>query len=179
MIAEVEVRIPPSKINDEEFIFNLMARKSKFSLDGIKHIEITRRSIDARKKSPFYLLRGKVYFQEEYKKHEKYNFSLRGSTQKRGVIIGAGPAGYFCALEMIKLGIKPIILERGKDVQLRRRDLRAIQQFGNVNPHSNYCFGEGGAGTYSDGKLYTRSHKRGNIQGILELFVDHGATKDI
>jgi hypothetical protein len=95
------------------------------------------------------------------------------------IIVGAGPAGYFAALELIELGLKPIVLDRGKDVQARRRDLRAIQQFGIVNPHSNYCFGEGGAGTYSDGKLYTRSHKRGSIKKALELFVEHGAVSDI
>jgi uncharacterized FAD-dependent dehydrogenase len=95
------------------------------------------------------------------------------------LIIGAGPAGMFAALELIELGLKPIVLDRGKDVRARRRDLRAIQQFGEVNPHSNYCFGEGGAGTYSDGKLYTRSHKRGNIEKALRLLVEHGATSDI
>jgi uncharacterized FAD-dependent dehydrogenase len=82
-------------------------------------------------------------------------------------------------LQLIELGLKPIVLDRGKDVQLRRRDLRSIQQLGEVNPHSNYCFGEGGAGTYSDGKLYTRSHKRGNIQKSLQLLVEHGANTDI
>src|SRR5690606_35382 len=91
------------------------------------------------------------------------------------LIIGAGPAGYFAALQCIELGLRPTVLDRGKDVRSRRRDLRAIQQDHIVNPHSNYCFGEGGAGTYSDGKLYTRSHKRGSIQKVLELFVEHGA----
>ena len=95
------------------------------------------------------------------------------------IIVGAGPAGMFAAIELIHLGLKPLILERGKDVRQRRRDLRAIQQFGEVNPDSNYCFGEGGAGTYSDGKLYTRSHKRGNIEKTLRLLVEHGAKTDI
>jgi uncharacterized FAD-dependent dehydrogenase len=95
------------------------------------------------------------------------------------IIVGAGPAGLFAALELIELGFKPVVFDRGKDVQARRRDLRAIQQFGEVNPHSNYCFGEGGAGTYSDGKLYTRSHKRGNIEKALRLLVEHGAVSDI
>jgi len=93
--------------------------------------------------------------------------------------LDARGAGYFAALQLMKQGISPLLLERGKDVQARRRDLKAIQQNGTVNPHSNYCFGEGGAGTYSDGKLYTRSHKRGNIQGILEILVEHGAKADI
>lgn len=99
--------------------------------------------------------------------------------EKSVLIIGAGPAGYFAALECLRLGLCPIVLDRGKDVRARRRDLKAIQQDHKVNPHSNYCFGEGGAGTYSDGKLYTRSHKRGKIQNVLELLVAHGANSDI
>jgi uncharacterized FAD-dependent dehydrogenase len=94
-------------------------------------------------------------------------------------IIGAGPAGYFAALELIKNGFKPIVFERGKDVQERRRDLRAIQQDGLVDPNSNYCFGEGGAGTYSDGKLYTRATKRGDVGEVLRILVDHGANPEI
>ena len=101
------------------------------------------------------------------------------SNRPKVLIIGAGPAGYFAALKLIELNICPIILDRGKDVRARRRDLRAIQQFGEVNPHSNYCFGEGGAGTYSDGKLYTRSYKRGKIAEVLNLLVEHGAKTDI
>jgi uncharacterized FAD-dependent dehydrogenase len=94
-------------------------------------------------------------------------------------VVGAGPAGYFCALELLLLGVKPIVLERGKDTRARRYDLRAIMQNDTVDPHSNYCFGEGGAGTYSDGKLYTRSGKRGDINKVLQLLVDHGAKPDI
>jgi uncharacterized FAD-dependent dehydrogenase len=101
------------------------------------------------------------------------------SNAKEVHIIGAGPAGYFAALECIKSGLRPLVYDRGKDVQARRKDLRAIQQEGIVNPHSNYCFGEGGAGTYSDGKLYTRSSKRGNIQEVLKILVECGADPDI
>lgn len=100
---------------------------------------------------------------------------LRGDV----VVVGAGPAGYFCALELLLLGKRPVVLERGKDVHNRRYDLRAIMQHHTVNPHSNYCFGEGGAGTYSDGKLYTRSGKRGDIRKVLQLLVEHGAREDI
>jgi uncharacterized protein len=101
------------------------------------------------------------------------------SKAKQAVIVGAGPAGLFAALRLIELGIKPVILERGKDVQERRRDLANINKKNIVNENSNYCFGEGGAGTYSDGKLYTRSKKRGDIRRVLEIFVAHGANENI
>ena len=101
------------------------------------------------------------------------------SNAKEVVIVGAGPCGYFAALQCIELGLCPIVLDRGKDVGARRRDLRDIQQHHKVNPDSNYCFGEGGAGTYSDGKLYTRSVKRGNVKKVLQVLVDHGAKTDI
>lgn len=109
-------------------------------------------------------------------------FSYEASSVAEGkpvIIIGAGPAGLFAALRCIERGLKPIILERGKDVQARRRDLATLNKFGIVNPESNYCFGEGGAGTYSDGKLYTRSDKRGNVEKVLRLFIAHGAPADI
>jgi uncharacterized FAD-dependent dehydrogenase len=99
--------------------------------------------------------------------------------KKKVVIVGAGPAGYFAALQCLTLGLMPIVIDRGKDVRARRRDLKAIQQNGVVDPDSNYCFGEGGAGTYSDGKLYTRSHKRGSIENVLQILVKHGANPDI
>src|SRR6202008_2719132 len=101
------------------------------------------------------------------------------SNAKPVIIVGAGPAGLFAALQCIELGLKPIILERGKDVKQRRRDLANINKQGLVNPESNYCFGEGGAGTYSDGKLYTRSTKRGDVNQVLKTFVAHGAEEDI
>jgi uncharacterized FAD-dependent dehydrogenase len=145
----------------------------------VKEVRVIRRSVDARKR-PIFRLQAEVYQNEVYTPEaailEGYKSVEKG---KRVIIVGAGPAGYFAALQLIELGLKPIVLDRGKDVQLRRRDLRSIQQLGEVNPHSNYCFGEGGAGTYSDGKLYTRSHKRGNIQKSLQLLVEHGANTDI
>jgi len=176
----VEVRIPFDKIEDEAFIRQkIRARKKNLG----KHFfyRINKRSIDARQKIVYYLLRLEVSDQEFVK--EDFSNLIRNyptpNPKKQVLIVGAGPAGYFAALECLRLGLVPTVLDRGKDVRARRRDLKSIQQDHIVNPHSNYCFGEGGAGTYSDGKLYTRSHKRGKIQGVLELLVAHGAKRDI
>lgn len=179
MIKKVDIAILPNDINDEVKIRTEAIRKSGFAEAEVKEVQVIRRSIDARKR-PVFRLQVAVYQNEtptpEAVILENYKSVEKG---KKVIIVGAGPAGYFAALQLIELGLKPIVLDRGKDVRERRRDLRAIQQFGEVNPHSNYCFGEGGAGTYSDGKLYTRSHKRGNIQKSLQLLVEHGANPDI
>ncbi|MEZ4986262.1 MAG: FAD-binding protein [Saprospiraceae bacterium] len=171
---------PPNRLDDEPFIRQLVARQLRMAPDAIDSYHIRKRSIDARGTSPVFRLQIEVYAGETYTPEPALLAQLQDVSDKPPVIIvGAGPAGMFAALELIELGLKPIVLERGKDVRTRRRDLRAIQQFGQVDPHSNYCFGEGGAGTYSDGKLYTRSHKRGNIEKALRLFVEHGAHPDI
>jgi uncharacterized FAD-dependent dehydrogenase len=179
MIKKVDIAILPHELNDEAKIRMEAVRRSGLKESEVQEVRVIRRSVDARK-SPVFRLQVEVYQQETYEPEaailEHYQSVEKG---KRVIIVGAGPAGYFAALQLIEQGLKPIVLDRGKDVQLRRRDLRAIQQFGEVNPHSNYCFGEGGAGTYSDGKLYTRSHKRGNIQKSLQLLVEHGANTDI
>ena len=176
----LEIRLPFDKIEDDNFIRERIKKKKK-NLARIFYYRILKRSIDARQKIVYYLLRIEVSNQPI--KEEDYTNLIRNypalNKQKEVLIIGAGPAGYFAALECLRLGLCPIVLDRGKDVRARRRDLKAIQQDGKVNPHSNYCFGEGGAGTYSDGKLYTRSHKRGKIQNVLELLVAHGANRDI
>jgi uncharacterized protein len=180
MVRQIEIKIFPDKLHDEPYIFDLIHQKVKADKDKITHIELAKRSIDARGKRPIYLLRYDIYVDEPYIPPVSITSTFKDVSQAEEVIIiGAGPAGYFAALECLESGLKPIVLERGKDVRERRRDLKAIQQDGIVHPDSNYCFGEGGAGTYSDGKLYTRSHKRGKIEKVLRLLVEHGATPDI
>ena len=170
----------PHEAADEALVLKKASRKGRVPLDRIDEIAIRRRSVDARGGEPYIRLSVDIYSGEAPPAEPAFIPNLKQvENAKKVIIVGAGPAGYFAALELIEQGLKPIIYDRGKDVQARRRDLRAIQQFGEVNPHSNYCFGEGGAGTYSDGKLYTRSHKRGNIYKALKLFVEHGAKTDI
>ena len=142
---------------------------------------IHKRSIDARKVPAKIRIELDVFTNLEELKSQQYQFdwSCIKSSTKKIIIIGAGPAGLFAALKCLENGFKPIIIERGKDVRARRRDLADIQKNNIVNPDSNYCFGEGGAGTYSDGKLYTRSGKRGDIKRILDILVKHGANQDI
>lgn len=181
MIVEVEIPVKPSDIDDETLILRKALYKAKWKADELSDWRIKRKSIDARKRIPVYRLRIELskndMLSDEGKSFEP--IAIADATPKKVLIVGAGPAGYFAGLKCLELGLKPIIVDRGKDVRARRRDLKAIQQDGIVNPNSNYCFGEGGAGTYSDGKLYTRSHKRGNIRDILRILVDHGAKADI
>lgn len=176
----IDIRIQPDRLHDEAYIKEKLARKCKVAVSRIKTVKLKRRSIDARKRQVMFQLRYEVGIDKAIENQNKQIvFRDTKKSESEILIVGAGPAGYFAALQCLTLGLKPIILERGKDVRARRRDLRAIQQEGIVNPNSNYCFGEGGAGTYSDGKLYTRSHKRGNIKDVLQLLVDHGANPDI
>ncbi|WP_394758052.1 NAD(P)/FAD-dependent oxidoreductase, partial [Flavobacterium sp.] len=151
------------------------------SVKDIQHISILKRSIDARQKAIKINLKVTVYLQGENFVEQKIQLPEYKdvSNLQEVIVIGAGPAGLFAALQLIELGLKPILIERGKDVRGRRRDLKAINVDHIVNEDSNYCFGEGGAGTYSDGKLYTRSKKRGDIDRILKLLVAFGATPDI
>lgn len=180
MITEVQVKVFPDQLSDLAFIKNVACKRAKIVPNDSIEMRIRRRSIDARKGRPAYILLVQLFTIESSPKPLEFNSRYKDvSKSKSVVIVGAGPAGYYAALELVSLGFKPIVLERGKDVQARRRDLRAIQQFSEVNPHSNYCFGEGGAGTYSDGKLYTRANKRGDIKKALQILVDHGAVEDI
>jgi len=179
MKKEIELVLPPEFVNDYAYQKNLAAKELKLNTEEISAVQVIRRSVDARSKNPIYRAKAIVYLNEELVDiYSPINFKPVKGNQKV-LIVGMGPAGMFAALRLIELGIKPIIFERGKDVQSRRKDLREIQQFGNVNPDSNYCFGEGGAGTYSDGKLYTRSTKRGDVNRILNILVQHGSQKEI
>lgn len=163
---------------DENNLKQFLSEKGKLS-EGQFH-RILRRSVDARQKKIKVNLRVEVADHElgvQYVEYHKADHQVKDQPQV--IIVGAGPAGLFAGLRATELGFKPIILERGKDVQARRRDLAAINKEHTVNPESNYCFGEGGAGTYSDGKLYTRSKKRGSVRRIFEILVAHGATENI
>ncbi len=180
MLRQIELNIKPNKINDEDYIYRLVRSTLQLKKEDNVAIRKVRKSLDARRGTPKFKLRIDAYINEDLPKiNPVMSLSSKVNRNRRVVIVGAGPAGYFAALKLIQLGLKPVVLERGKDVRERRRDLKSIQQKGLVHPDSNYCFGEGGAGTYSDGKLYTRSQKRGNIQEILQILVDHGAKEDI
>lgn len=181
MQKELTIRLRPEEAADDIIIKKHIAEALTISIAAVSGFTILKRSIDARGRQPFINLILKAYIGEEAQPRPLPSFHYKDVHKARHsvIIIGAGPAGLFAALQLIEVGIKPVILERGKDVKSRRRDLAAINKQGRVNPESNYCFGEGGAGTYSDGKLYTRSNKRGSIERILNLFVRFGADEKI
>ncbi len=181
MATTLEIKLPPAQLHDAAALRRAVSRKGKIAEQDIGTVTVSRRSIDARGAQPVFRLRVEVTDKSEHPEPEAPpSFQLQDVSNATSVIIvGCGPAGMFAALELIELGLRPIIIERGQDVRTRRRSLRAIQQDGVVDPDSNYCFGEGGAGTYSDGKLYTRSLKRGNYLKALQALVAHGAQEDI
>ena len=179
MSALVQIVIKPQQQEDLEFIYRLGLQKAKLNPNEVIDWRIRKRSLDARKATI------KVNVQLEFWKVGEVREAAQAwraktvDPEKKVAIIGAGPAGLYAALRAIEAGITPVVFERGKDVRARRRDLAAINKEQTVNPESNYCFGEGGAGTYSDGKLYTRSKKRGNVLKALEWLVHFGASDDI
>ncbi len=175
------IQLLPSQAADEAAITNMLAKSCAVTPGSVTGFSIIKKSIDARGKQPFVLITAMVFIDEPFSPPTSLPLHLPQvqKAAKKVVIVGAGPAGLFAAIRLIELGIQPIIIERGKDVRARRRDLAAINKEGLINPESNYCFGEGGAGTYSDGKLYTRSNKRGSVQRILQLFVHFAAANEI
>jgi len=181
MQQEISLRLLPRDAADDNAVKKMIAASCSKKISSISGYYILKRSIDARGKNVFINLALNAFIDEPFHNRDLTRFRFKDvtNTDKKVVIIGAGPAGLFAALKLLEAGIQPIILERGKDVRARRRDLAILNKQGIVNPESNYCFGEGGAGTYSDGKLYTRSNKRGDIQRILSLFVQFGAPENI
>ena len=180
MIKEIQLRVPIKEEKQEGILLKKAARTLRIDKHSITGIKVLRKSIDARKSPIIFNYKVAVYIKEKMPETSNYSFEYKDVSKAKEVhIIGFGPAGMYAALRCIELGYKPIVLERGKNVQDRRRDLKAINQDHFVNEDSNYCFGEGGAGTYSDGKLYTRSLKRGDVRRIFENLVYHGATEQI
>jgi uncharacterized protein len=181
MQQKISLKLLPQEAANETAIKNLIAKTTGKKLTAVTGFHTIKQSIDARSKTIWVNLTVNAFIDEPFHQREvqHYNFKDVSKADKKVIIVGAGPAGLFAALQLIEQGIKPILLERGKDVRARRRDLAALNKEGIVNPESNYCFGEGGVGTYSDGKLYTRSNKRGDIDRILNLFVRFGAEEKI
>ena len=181
MPQELNLQVSPEIASNESLLYDYVSKTVRVSTKLVHKVVILKRSIDARQKSIKVNLKVSVYLIDEKYIAQKIELPHyeNVSNKQEVIIVGAGPAGLFAALQLIELGIKPIVVERGKQVRGRRRDLKAINVDHIVNEDSNYCFGEGGAGTYSDGKLYTRSKKRGDVDRILKLLVAFGATPDI
>ena len=175
------LKLRPSEAANDNYLKKIVAAEAGYIPSEITGYTILKKSIDARSKQVYVNLSIEAFIGEPYLQREKRNIQFKNvhNSKKQAIIVGSGPAGLFAALQLIEKGIRPIILERGRDVKSRRRDLAVLNKEGIINPESNYCFGEGGAGTYSDGKLYTRSTKRGNIDRILNLLVQFGANESI
>ena len=179
MSTLIQISMEPHEQEDEALLLNLALSKSKILKKDVREWRVRKRSIDARRAPVKLNLQIEIWSGHEERKEVHPFFPKDVSDSKKIAIIGFGPAGIYAALRAIEGGFKPVIFERGKDVRARRRDLAKITKEQTVNPESNYCFGEGGAGTYSDGKLYTRSKKRGNVLKAMEWLVFFGADEDI
>ncbi len=180
MIKEIQVRVLPQVAQDEEKLIAQLAKSDKFDVRAVRAIRILKRSIDARQRQVMINLKVRVYINEQPKDDQIQKIAFGDvSGAAQAIVVGAGPAGLFAALRLIELGIKPILVERGKNVRDRKRDLAKISREHIIDPESNYSFGEGGAGAYSDGKLYTRSKKRGSVDRILNLLCQYGADVSI
>ena len=181
MQQKIQLKLAPLEAFDEYIVKQTIAKNIGKKVEDISGYNILKKSIDARSRQVWIRLTVNTFVQEPYRQRIVAEIILKDVTRAKHsvIIIGAGPAGLFAALKLMEQGVKPIILERGKDVRARRRDLAILNKKGIINPESNYCFGEGGAGAYSDGKLYTRSNKRGNIDRALNIFVQFGADEKI
>ena len=180
MVKEIQLRVNLIEEKKENVLLFKASKQLGVDKNEISAVKVLRKSIDARKKDIIFNYKVAVYINEQVPEKSDYIFEYKDVSNAKEIhIVGFGPAGMYAALRCIELGYKPIILERGKNVQNRRRDIKAINRDHIVDENSNYCFGEGGAGTYSDGKLYTRSLKRGDVRRIFENLVFHGATEQI
>ena len=180
MIEEYQLRVSPQVASSEQGIKAWLSQEKGFDVRTVNHVRVLKRSIDARQRNIFVNLKVRVYINEtpqddEYL-HTEYPYV---GDRPEVIVVGEGPGGLFASLRLIELGLRPVIIERGKDVRERKKDMALITKTQEVDSESNYCFGEGGAGAYSDGKLYTRSHKRGNTEKILNVFCQHGASTAI
>lgn len=180
MLKEINLRVTPDIAYQPERLRLYVARELGCDARTLRHLRLRKRSIDARQRTVYVNLSLDVYINEDAPElaYERIDYP-DVSRGPQAVVVGAGPGGLFAALRLIELGVRPIVLERGKDVHARRKDIARISREHKVDPESNYSFGEGGAGAYSDGKLYTRSKKRGNVEKILRIFCQHGASTDI
>lgn len=180
MIQEYQIRILPEQAASEEGIKRYLAKEKGLDVRTLNQVRVLKRSIDARQRTIFVSLKVRAYI-NEFPQDDQYVHTEYPdvSSRPRVIVVGEGPGGLFASLRLIELGYRPIVLERGKDVRERKKDLSNITKTQKVDGESNYCFGEGGAGAYSDGKLYTRSKKRGSVDKILNVFCQHGANTNI
>ncbi len=180
MIQEYQIRILPEQAASEEGIKRYLAKEKGLDVRTLNQVRVLKRSVDARQRTIFVNLKVRAYI-NEFPQDDQYVHTEYPdvSSRPRVIVVGEGPGGLFASLRLIELGYRPIVLERGKDVRERKKDLSNITKTQKVDGESNYCFGEGGAGAYSDGKLYTRSKKRGSVDKILNVFCQHGANTNI
>ena len=180
MIQEYQIRILPEQAASEEGIKRYLAKEKGLDVRTLNQVRVLKRSIDARQRTIFVNLKVRAYI-NEFPQDDQYIHTEYPDVSKgpRVIVVGEGPGGLFASLRLIELGFRPVVLERGKDVRERKKDLSNITKTQKVDGESNYCFGEGGAGAYSDGKLYTRSKKRGSVDKILNVFCQHGASTSI
>ena len=180
MIKEYQIRVLPEVAANEQGIKQFLQEEEGLAVEHVTAVRVLKRSIDARQRTIFVNLKVRVYVDELPEDDEFVRVDYPNVEGKpQAVVVGAGPGGLFAALRLIELGVRPIVVERGKSVHERRKDIAQISRTQMVDPESNYSFGEGGAGAFSDGKLYTRSKKRGNVEKILNVFCQHGASTNI